>query len=30
MEGLIETEEEHGRSALAVVAALAKADEVSR
>jgi len=30
MEGLIETEEEHGRSALGAIAALAKADEVSR
>jgi hypothetical protein len=30
MEGPAETEEEHGRSALAVVAALAEADEVSQ
>jgi hypothetical protein len=30
MEGLTETEKEHGGSVLAVVAALAKADEVSR
>jgi hypothetical protein len=29
MEELIETEEEHGRSALAVVAALAEVDEAS-